>query len=184
MVSWSLFCLVFLFNAGAAKVRHHLVLTRASDGILAPLLPPIPAVRRELQQHLSTAVTVAQSLVSHLSAAAEDFHDVGRCFTLMARYEEKIAQSVGQYTPNGSSAVQRAADLQAAGYASLRQHAVDKQVRWAAEHYSSVQPLVACLWRLCCKPAGHGDIFPACTLGTVTQAWQRLASAIEQSEFL
>ncbi|WIA29266.1 hypothetical protein OEZ86_011774 [Tetradesmus obliquus] len=82
---------------------------------------------KELQQHLSAAVTVAQSLVSHTSAAAEDFHDIGRSFTLMARYEEKIAQCVGQYTPNGSSAVQRAADLQAAGYASLRQHAVDKQ---------------------------------------------------------
>ncbi|WIA09189.1 hypothetical protein OEZ85_008600 [Tetradesmus obliquus] len=82
---------------------------------------------KELQQHLSSAVTVAQSLVSHTSAAAEDFHDIGRSFTLMARYEEKIAQCVGQYTPNGSSAVQRAADLQAAGYASLRQHAVDKQ---------------------------------------------------------
>jgi hypothetical protein len=73
--------------------------------------------------------------VSHLSAAAEDFHDIGRSFTLMARYEEKIAQSVGQYTPNGSSAVQRAADLQAAGYASLRQHAVDKQVRWGVDHH-------------------------------------------------
>lgn len=100
----------------AASTRHHAVLL-------------LSFLHRELQQHLSAAVTVAQSLVSHTSAAAEDFHDIGRSFTLMARYEEKIAQCVGQYTPNGSSAVQRAADLQAAGYASLRQHAVDKQVR-------------------------------------------------------
>jgi hypothetical protein len=95
----------------------------------------------------------------------------------MARYEEKIAQSVGQYTPNGSSAVQRAADLQAAGYASLRQHAVDKQVRWAAEHLAFVQLFVAWLWRPCCKPAGGADI-PAANCSTAIHGWQWLASAV------
>jgi hypothetical protein len=118
--------------------------------------------------------------VSHLSAAAEDFHDIGRSFTLMARYEEKIAQSVGQYTPNGSSAVQRAADLQAAGYASMRQHAVDKQVRWADVLHSSVQSLVACLL---CKPRLQAclycDVITACTSSTATQGWQQLASTVQ-----
>jgi hypothetical protein len=84
---------------------------------------------RELQQHLSSCVAVVRSLVGHMESLCEDYGDLGRALSVLARFEEAMAARQGQYTPAGSTAVQRGADLQKLGYGALRQHSLSKQVR-------------------------------------------------------
>jgi hypothetical protein len=64
-----------------------------------------------------------------MESLCEDYGDLGRALSILARFEEAMAARQGQYTPAGSTAVQRGADLQKLGYGALRQHSLSKQVR-------------------------------------------------------
>lgn len=64
-----------------------------------------------------------------MESLCEDYGDLGHALSILARFEEAMAARQGQYTPAGSTAVQRGADLQKLGYGALRQHSLSKQVR-------------------------------------------------------
>lgn len=82
---------------------------------------------RELQAQLGAACGVARTLVQHMEQLCEDYADMGRSFSVMARFEEHLGAKSGQYTDAGQCAATRTADLQKMGYCNLRQHSLWKQ---------------------------------------------------------
>lgn len=63
-----------------------------------------------------------------MEATCEDWGDLARGATAMARWDEASAQRLGQYTPAGQDSNARAADLQTTAYAQKKTHDVWKQV--------------------------------------------------------
>lgn len=80
----------------------------------------------DLKNLLELAVESARALCAHQEALCGDVKELGRTFAMLSRFEEAIQAKVGQYTPQGVSAANRATDLNTLAYGSVKQHGVWK----------------------------------------------------------
>lgn len=81
---------------------------------------------QDLEKLLELAVESARSLCAHQEALCGDVRELGRTFAMLSRFEEAVQAKVGQYTPQGSSAANRATDLNKMAYGAVKQHGVWK----------------------------------------------------------
>lgn len=94
------------------------------------------AVRLKLLEvELGVCCQKSRALVAAYEAVATEMLVMGRTFVSLARFEESAVQTCGQYTETGRCAAARAADMQKAGYATLRVHQFHKKfaqstVKW------------------------------------------------------
>ncbi|GMH35563.1 hypothetical protein BSKO_03431 [Bryopsis sp. KO-2023] len=77
---------------------------------------------RFLEVELGACCLKSRALVSAYESVTSEMLVMGKTFVSMARFEESAAQTCGQYTETGRFAAARAADMQKAGYATLRVH--------------------------------------------------------------
>ncbi|GFH21458.1 subunit of retromer complex [Haematococcus lacustris] len=63
-----------------------------------------------------------------MEGLSSDMRELGRNWAMLSRFEEAVQAKVGQYTAQGVSAGNRAADLNKAAFGSVKQHSVWRQL--------------------------------------------------------
>ncbi|KAJ9505545.1 hypothetical protein QJQ45_011853 [Haematococcus lacustris] len=113
-----------------AHGMHAVVMLR--EGALADALPCSLSVSKELLSDLHRLLELcsesARSLCNHMEGLSSDMRELGRNWAMLSRFEEAVQAKVGQYTAQGVSAGNRAADLNKAAFGSVKQHSVWRQL--------------------------------------------------------
>ncbi|KAL6758155.1 hypothetical protein V8C86DRAFT_3025658 [Haematococcus lacustris] len=82
----------------------------------------------DLHRLLELCSESARSLCNHMEGLSSDMRELGRNWAMLSRFEEAVQAKVGQYTAQGVSAGNRAADLNKAAFGSVKQHSVWRQL--------------------------------------------------------